>query len=789
VRYKDGSTRVFTRGKKATKDHLLSLEDTKRNGVYDQAKTVLECELPSCMLFLDDWLYVACRGSLWRYKRSKPGAPYDVQEEIIRGFGGKLFAPVSGISIGPDGWLYLTVHEGDHFAEGSDGSRATVLQTGAVFRCRPDGSRLHVYAQGLRRPEAHIVWDVSHFAFLADQAEAGGRKVMGVRLHYLAEGADFGYRLEGPFPNCVPPTVRGSPSREQSGTVPPLLTIESGTPSGLLSLQDACVPERLQGLLLCPDYHRPSVRTFRVEPLGAGFTASEEQDFLRSNDPAFRPGSMLVGPDGALYLCGCGAIPHGRIYRLRWTGTQAEPAIPLRPQDSWQKLLTSSDEQLFQALASPNNTERNLASRELARRGEKHRPALLKLVKDGDAVANSRLAALSALTMLWNAEVQTACVELLGDVSPDLRRKAGDLLAWESTPNEAPHLVEPLVKALSDRDPAVRRAVALALGRLGGPAAADALANAYRFDEGKDLWLRNGLLHALERLDSLGVDRLLTLAESGRAADLQAAIRGFAAFGTRPAAMALPRLLANPHLTEAEQQTLLLSYQNYRLDPPLDLEPLLGWLEQHLHGSPKLKLAALASLSTGGGLTGERARKLLLQLLQAEPEEGIRLAALRAVQDTKLNSAVPLVLEWLPQKRTPAERAELLRALVTFQEVKAVDFLEKALQDGEWAALQDRVLFTLAALDTARGNAAAQNLLSSSDPAVARAAISLLGQTPEGAKLVGQSYLAKKISWVHRHHVQATLGQHAEKSQELRQMMTTIGKEEKVPPGANPKGN
>ena len=42
------------------------------------------------------------------------------------------------------------------------------------------------------------------------------------------------------------------------------------------------------------------------------------------------------------------------------------------------------------------------------RRGEKNRPALIKLLADGEAPARARLGALGALQSFWNAEVQTA---------------------------------------------------------------------------------------------------------------------------------------------------------------------------------------------------------------------------------------------------------------------------------------------------------------------------------------------------------------------------------------------
>src|SRR5207302_1097168 len=109
-------------------------------GAYDKAELVLEDELPSGLLVHDGWLYLAGRGTVRRYKQSKPGGPYDVREVIVKGFGG-LAHQVCGLALGPGGWLHVTAGAGDHYVEGADGSRATVLRGGAVFRCRLDGSK------------------------------------------------------------------------------------------------------------------------------------------------------------------------------------------------------------------------------------------------------------------------------------------------------------------------------------------------------------------------------------------------------------------------------------------------------------------------------------------------------------------------------------------------------------------------------------------------------------------------------------------------------------------------
>ena len=162
LKYKDGSTRKVATMRKKRKDVVKVLISSKKNGIFDKSKVVLEEELPSGLLLYDGWLYLCGQGTVRRYKQSKPDGAHDKKEVIAQGFGG----PVSGMTLGNDGWLYLTSGSGDHFVEGSDGSRATVLRTGAIFRCKPDPARkMEAYALGFCHP-SRAAFDLGGNLFL-----------------------------------------------------------------------------------------------------------------------------------------------------------------------------------------------------------------------------------------------------------------------------------------------------------------------------------------------------------------------------------------------------------------------------------------------------------------------------------------------------------------------------------------------------------------------------------------------------------------------------------------------
>ncbi len=204
VKYKDGSERKVATMKKRVLDTVKTLASSKNNPFWDTDKVILRHGLPSSILLHDGWLYLSGRGSIWRYKQNKSGGDYDIKEEIARGFCGFHHHQVSGMTIGNDGWLYITSGDDDNIVEGSDGSRATVLRTGAVFRCRPDGSHMQTYSLGYRNPYRDVAFDTAFNMFHVDNDNEDGSKFTGCRLMHVPEGSDFGWRLHGGARCCVP---------------------------------------------------------------------------------------------------------------------------------------------------------------------------------------------------------------------------------------------------------------------------------------------------------------------------------------------------------------------------------------------------------------------------------------------------------------------------------------------------------------------------------------------------------------------------------------------------------
>jgi len=766
-RYRDGSVKQVATMKKFTTD-LVKQFKPNAAGKFDAPKVILSEELPSSIIYHDNWLYVTGRGTVRRWRQGvqvgvggpgserpvNPTDPWSLRETIAQGFCGFHHHQVSGLTIGNDGLLYITSGDDDNFAEGSDGSRATVLRTGAVFRCKPDGSNLETFSVGYRNPYRDIAYDDKFNFFHVDNDNEDGSRFQGCRLMHVAEGTDYGWRLLMGARCCRPDHTRAAVAGELPGKVPPMLKTGRGSPAGLLIYNDTHLPEQYRGLLYYPDVFRKLIRAYKVAPDGSTFKTVGEFEFMKSLDPLFRPCQMVTGPDGAIYVCdwrtdsgGAGKLSgdgkNGRIYRITWTGTKDSPALPRRGMDSWAKIQQLPDDKLVDALGLPDLTDRVEARKELVRRGTKSRDLVFKKFISGGLEGEARLPALGVLLAHWNADVEDLCRLLLNDASADMRRLAVEGLALHAKPKDI-KVTESLIKASGDTDPAVRRAVALALGRIGNEAAPGTILNGYLHEHNADVFLREGYLFALERCGKPGIEALLSLAATGDK-ERELAVEAFLSLRTKPAAEAVAELLLRPDLTVVQREALVRSYANYQFDPPFSLDPLVDYLARRPNEPISVMRAAVEVLAASGSANAPKATQLVLSLL-ARPDAEIRLIAIKAAEDARLTGTATKLLELLADvKNTEVERTAAVKALRVLGEKKAVEPILALLNGQHPATLKAEALRSLAALDIVAARAVAEKLLDQPDPTLLTEAVLVLATTKPGAKLIGERFVAKKL--------------------------------------------
>ena len=762
-RYRDGSTKKITTMKKFVTDPVKVLRYNPAKGIFDKSEVIFTDELPSSILWHDGWLYTTGRGTVRRHRQSKAGGPWDVREIIAQGFCGFHHHQVSGLTIGPDGWLYLTSGDDDNFVEGSDGSRATVMRTGAVFRCKPDGSKMEVFSIGYRNPYRDVVFDERGNIFHSDNDQEDGSKFQGCRIVHVAEGADFGWRLFTGAKCCRTDFVRGAVAGELPGKVPPMIKTGRGSPAGVLLYQDTQLPKQYRGQMFYPDVYRKVIRAYTVAPKGSTFDITNEFEFLKSDDPLFRPCQMITGPDGAIYVCdwrtdsgGAGKLwgdgAHGRIYRMTWEGTTADPKIDARPMDTWAKAVgpQASLDTLAKSLKSPDFTVRDLAQKELVRRigaePEKWRGVFVKILADDKQLLPARLWAAGALAQVWNEDVRREFLTSLGDTDDaDIRRTVADLLGRHAAKSDVA-VNEALAKRLADDNLAVRRAAALALGRLGADGSADTLVNAWKNDDGKDVYLADAYVRAFERIGKQAMHALLAVATSGKQAELDKVVKAVSGMRTREAADALPELLANVHLTAEQRAELIRSYTNYIFEVPVDLGPLAEFLAKRPQETAAVQIAGLEVMAEANSLGGGKPAAFVISLLNAQ-DEAVRLAALSAVENNRIVAAAgDLKVLFGDGKKSLTERTAVLKAMRAIPDPSFSLAVRAVLENkGEPAAVKAEALRTLAVFDPSAARKLAEVLLDNPDAMLISEAIATLGSSKDGAKLIGEKYLAKKL--------------------------------------------
>lgn len=178
-------------------DEVLVLTDTDGDGKADQRRVFFNRTVATMDLALgpDGWVYLAERSRILRVRDSNGDGKGDVVEDlaVLETEADYPHNGLSGLAWHPSGDLMFGL--GENYAQpwtltGTDDLRHRGTGEGGVFRCSPDGKRLHRVARGFWNPFGVTVRDDGEI-FAVDN-DPGARPPC--RLLHVVEGGDYGYQ-------------------------------------------------------------------------------------------------------------------------------------------------------------------------------------------------------------------------------------------------------------------------------------------------------------------------------------------------------------------------------------------------------------------------------------------------------------------------------------------------------------------------------------------------------------------------------------------------------------------
>jgi putative membrane-bound dehydrogenase-like protein len=502
-------------------DRVLVLKDGRVTVFAERLWSVMGLE------WSEGTLYVVHAPFLSAFRDTDGDGKADARVDLVTGLGPKLPGAsgindhvASGIRLGMDGFLYISVGDkGIPRAAGRDG-KSIQLHGGGVIRVRPDGTGLEVVSTGECNPVS-VALSATDEIFTYGNDDDSKQWPNSLTHHIVT--AHFGY----------PYQFQTAPHR----ALPVMAGQLGGAGAQGICYNDDLLPEAYRGNLFFCDWGLQSVLRFEIRKSGGTFALVRRTVLVTKGDVSdFRPFSLAVSGDGASLLLVdwgyngwlAGSQQTGRVYRLRYTGKNNVASTP--------RLATDRLSDRIQGLDHPALSIRIQSQHALAREGSAALPPLVARLRDREPEVG-RLHALWALDAISGPEARMAITSVLHDASPRVRLQAARSVGIRCDQSAKIGLI-PLLR---DRDPAVRREAAIALGRLKDPSSAPAL---YAALDEADAFASWSIRQAIRRLEAWEKDALVAALLDDR--------RRESALRLADEAWALPVIAA---LTESFQRT------------------------------------------------------------------------------------------------------------------------------------------------------------------------------------------------------------------------------------------